>query len=369
MKPATLKNKTQLSITSQTTLTAFFKLCASGKIVLLGVFLILLAIAPFLEGCATDAQSQNIVPTSFKLVTLHPKTVSLVIEGGRATNPMMGADIPNSVFQSALTEAITKSKVFTQVSDYSSSDYILKVSINASARQPQGFDLKDTMTATWELRSTHSNIVVWKDLIATDFTATMHDSFINAGKRFRMAREGAARENIQTAIEEISALKPEVIAQQQMQREKEQGAIQFRVLSASIPNGQQWECLQIASIQDNPQGLSLGPPSERQYKGFEPKTGSSFVVIEFCISNVLKPFLSKGSDVAIVDGKGVVHDALATTSGKGKDYWDAFFFVTFLPDSESQSRNFRWLYCIPSVAIAGSCVRFQGQTYPITISN
>ena len=183
-------------------------MCEIHKTVCQSVFLILLAVAPFLEGCATDAHPQNMVPVSFNLLTRHSKTVSLVIGGGRPTHAMTGADIPNAVFQSALAEAIMKSKVFAQVSDDSSADYILKVTIDTSARQPSGFDLKDTMTATWEIRSRQSNIAVWKDLITTDFTATMHDSALG-GKRFRMAREGAARENIKTGIQEISTLKLE----------------------------------------------------------------------------------------------------------------------------------------------------------------
>ncbi len=93
------------------------------------------------------------------------------------------------------------------------------------------------------------------------------------------------------------------------------------------------------------------------------------VQIEFSVSGTSKPSSLFPSEVEIVDGKGTLHEAEMTASTKGKEYWDKFLYVTVPADSEAQQHTFRWLYAVPSDAIGGSSVRFQGMSYPLKISN
>ena len=169
---------------------------------------IILAIAPFLGGCAMNARPKNMTPSSFEVVNKHSKAVCIQIIGDVRGSFDWPTGVLNADFQSALTEAIMKSEVFSKVSADSNADYVLTVDIAAASHQKAGVKLGDTMTARWELRSTRPNAVVWKDIITTDFTATGGDAFV-AMKRFRLAREGAARENIRTGIQEISDVKLE----------------------------------------------------------------------------------------------------------------------------------------------------------------
>jgi hypothetical protein len=171
----------------------------------LGMLISIIAVALFGGGCAMNARPEKMTPCSFGLVNKHPQTVSLHVFGGGPSGFNHPTEISDADFLSALTKAVQESQVFSQIAADSDAAYILTVNIAYSANKDVGFDMKDTLTATWELRSTHPNGVVWKDIITTDFTSKFGDA-LDGGKRFRLAREGAARKNIQTGLQEISAL-------------------------------------------------------------------------------------------------------------------------------------------------------------------
>jgi hypothetical protein len=115
-----------------------------------------------------------------------------------------------------------------------------------------------------------------------------------------------------------------VVAQQQSQRPKEQ-THQLSVVSAAIPNGQQWMSRAVLSIGIDPQAGPVLRPAEKQYQSVDPAKGNSLVVVEFSFPNVSEPFQISANSVEIIDGKGSASGAAAEAAEKGKNYWDGFF--------------------------------------------
>lgn len=60
------------------------------------------------------------------------------------------------------------------------------------------------MTVLWSLSRVDTEETIWQDLVLSSCTATVGDAFVGT-TRMRMATEGAARNNIRTALERLAA--------------------------------------------------------------------------------------------------------------------------------------------------------------------
>jgi len=164
-------------------------------------FLVLLALAALLGGCATQATNVAMVPETIDTTNKHPGTVSIAVSGG---SDAMGK-IPNENFKQALADAITKSQVFSKVIDGTSGNYLLTVAMSNLQQPLMAIDMTVKVEAGWTLKRA-SGETVWQESILTEHTATMSDSVAGL-TRMRLATEGAARKNIAAGLAKISKLK------------------------------------------------------------------------------------------------------------------------------------------------------------------
>ena len=168
--------------------------------------LILLAFPALLFGCATSAKIKNMIPQSIYITYQNPNSISTTVTGGKDTDPLLISKISDVDFQAALEEAILFSGVFSDIIAIDQAEYHLEVII-INLKQPiAGFDMTVSLRAQWKLTKLSSSQVIYQDVIASEFTATVIDKFYGV-ERLRVANEGAARNNIEKGISLISAVK------------------------------------------------------------------------------------------------------------------------------------------------------------------
>jgi hypothetical protein len=160
----------------------------------------------FLGGCATPAQSNAMVPTSMGSVTRHAESLSLSVTGGSGTSAAGASQISNADFASALGQSIQQSGLFAKIIPAGQSgDYHLEVAIVRLQQPMFGFSMTATIETNWTLTRLSDHAVIWRKAITTSHTAKAGEAFAGV-TRLRLATEGAARDNIQDAITQMSAV-------------------------------------------------------------------------------------------------------------------------------------------------------------------
>jgi len=157
-------------------------------------------------GCSRPPKAINLVPNDFNMIHRHDASVKIVVEGGTEPGKETTiSEITNDIFKEALTKAIHKSNLFREVL-VEGGDYLLKVTINNQEMGERGFaDMDVDVMTSWQLTDNNTLKVIWKDVVATNYKATVSDAF-DGGKRYRVAKEKAANKNIQLGIQELSKL-------------------------------------------------------------------------------------------------------------------------------------------------------------------
>lgn len=158
-------------------------------------------------GCASPAQSKAMVAVpTMGSVKSHDGKVSLNVTGGSETSAMGASQISSADFATALRDSIQKSGLFSAVvAAGGDEDYHIEVAIVRVDQPMMGFSMTVTFETTWTLSGKNDQTVFWRKAISSRFTATVGDAFAGV-TRLRLANEGAARENIQEAIAQMSAL-------------------------------------------------------------------------------------------------------------------------------------------------------------------
>ncbi len=169
------------------------------------VFSGLLGIALIASGCATASKPTAMVAETMSVSNQHAASVSIEVTGGSETSSMGASNISNRDFAEAIRTSISQSGLFTDISSANLADYRLTADIVELNRPMFGTSFTVDLEVTWRLRRTSDTYVVWEKAIASSFTATMGDAFSGA-TRLRLANEGAARENIREAIQEMAEL-------------------------------------------------------------------------------------------------------------------------------------------------------------------
>lgn len=159
----------------------------------------------FCGGCASASKPEAMVAASAFGVKPHPQSVSINVTGGAETSAMGASNISNADFAEAIKTSILQTKLFAQVLGADASDYQLDVQIVRLDRPTFGLTFTVNLEADWRLRRRSDQTVVWEKAITSSFTANMGDAFAGV-TRLRLANEGAARENIKQAIQQMSAL-------------------------------------------------------------------------------------------------------------------------------------------------------------------
>ncbi|MDB6166533.1 MAG: hypothetical protein JWQ83_1673 [Lacunisphaera sp.] len=175
--------------------------------ILQNLLILLLALAGLLAGgCATPAQSNAMVPTALGAITSHHGSITVNVTGGSATSAAGASQISNADFASALSQSIQQSKLFTTLLPAGpATDYHLEVTIVRLQQPMFGLSMTATFETNWTLSSLSDKAIVWRKAITTSHTVGAGEALAGV-TRLRLATEGAARDNIQNAITQISAL-------------------------------------------------------------------------------------------------------------------------------------------------------------------
>ena len=131
--------------------------------------------------------------------------VSIAVVGGKKTSSVRASQIADEDFAQALRDSIEKSGVFSKVSNGPDAHYRLDAFIGQLSQPFAGFDMTVTMEVSYILNDARAQQRIWQKNIVTTHTATVGDAFVGA-RRLQLANEGAARKNIEEALQEMSKL-------------------------------------------------------------------------------------------------------------------------------------------------------------------
>jgi hypothetical protein len=163
----------------------------------------LLAALLLIGGCASSLTQESLVPTGMVISKKHQETVRLGVSGGAETSE--GLAISNASLEAALNQAITESKLFSQVVKGNGGDYLLTANV-FSVNQPMfGMAMTVKMEAGWTLTRRSDDKIVWQEAIRSEHTSTPGAAFAGV-TRVRLATEGAVKNNIAEALSRIAAL-------------------------------------------------------------------------------------------------------------------------------------------------------------------
>lgn len=169
----------------------------------------LLAAGFMCAGCATAARPEAM--TAVLHLPVHQSwqsssTVSVSVVGGSPTSSIGMSQISDEDFAAALQQSIEQSKLFARVLTDGTGDYRLLAFIAQLDHPFIGTSLTVSMEVDYTLSRNQSTQVVWRKAITSSYTAPFSAAFV-AATRLRLAMEGAARKNIEQAMQEISQLR------------------------------------------------------------------------------------------------------------------------------------------------------------------
>jgi hypothetical protein len=169
---------------------------------------LLLAAILICAGCATGAKPEAMTAVLTIPVHQSPSTVAVSVLGGRDTSAMGASQISDEDFATALRQSIEQSKLFARVSDEGTTNYQLQAFITQVNHPYFGASMTVSMEVDYTLSRTQPKQTVWHKTMTSSYTAPFSAAFVGA-TRLRLAMEGAARRNIEQAIQEISQLRLE----------------------------------------------------------------------------------------------------------------------------------------------------------------
>lgn len=178
----------------------------NNRILFLPLIAIFVSAIGGLSGCTSPASQKGMVVSNIPDVHRHSSTVAIISQGNNVSAGSGKGIVISSVdFAEAIEESIIKNGLFTEVIHGKDADYTLYVTIVRTSIPSFG-PPKSTVSifAEWSLFDT-GNHVVMRETIKTSHTTTMGDAIV-ALTRFRLAVEGAVRENISLGLIAISKL-------------------------------------------------------------------------------------------------------------------------------------------------------------------
>jgi len=160
--------------------------------------------ACLLTGCATASKSDAMVAESVAVNHTSSGDVSVAVAGGKETTKMGASQISDDAFAQALRDSVAKSRLFKAVAD-TGGRYKLSAFIGKVDQPVMGFSMTVKMEVSYTLVDTASGKTVWAKNIASEHTAKPSEAFAGV-TRLRLANEGAAKDNIQQALTELSTI-------------------------------------------------------------------------------------------------------------------------------------------------------------------
>jgi hypothetical protein len=178
----------------------------SGRTPFLVPSVFVLIMAVFACGCASPAKVSRMRAQAVLVPREQPFSVGVEAQGGKETNPALNSEISNDSFAEAIRNSIIKFGVFRSVVTTDNGDYLLKAQIFDDEKPMFGLDMTMKMSVDWTIIHTSTQKIVFETTTYKSFTATMGDALVGI-TRLRLAEEGAARENIEDGLNQISQLK------------------------------------------------------------------------------------------------------------------------------------------------------------------
>ena len=169
-----------------------------GRIYGLGFAICLLVV---LAGCSTGVSSVRMIPEDVVVTNRHPYSVMVITSGGQES--MLGPDLSNEDFQSAVVGSLKKYNIFKSVVTDGISDLRLEVVLQKVDKPSFGLDMTASIATKWTFSNVGGDKIETSDIITNTYTATVGDALIGQ-KRILMAIEGAARSNIRDALMKTS---------------------------------------------------------------------------------------------------------------------------------------------------------------------
>jgi hypothetical protein len=120
------------------------------------------------------------------------------VEGG---SDEVQAGISNAEFEQAVRRSLLASGLYSEITE--SAPYRLDVVLGDIRLPIAGADMTTVMTVLWSLSRSDTRETVWQALIESQYTAQAGESLIGV-VRVRMATEGAARANIEKALQQLA---------------------------------------------------------------------------------------------------------------------------------------------------------------------
>ena len=164
----------------------------------------ILAAASLLSGCATASKADAMVAKPVAVTHASSSDISVTVLGGKDTTKMGASQISDDAFAQALRDSISQSGLFKAVAA-TGGRYKLSAFIGKVDQPILGFNMTVKMEVSYTLVDTKSGKAVWSKNIASEHTAKATEAFAGV-TRLRLANEGAARDNIEQALNEMSAL-------------------------------------------------------------------------------------------------------------------------------------------------------------------
>ena len=171
---------------------------------LLAVVTSVLVAASVLSGCATASKPDAMVAKPVAVTHASSSDVSVTVAGGQDTSKMGASQISDDAFAQALRDSITQSGLFKAVA-VTGGRYKLSAFIGKVDQPMMGFSMTVKMEVSYTLVDTTSGKAVWSKNIASEHTAKASEAFAGV-TRLRLANEGAAKDNIEQALTEMSTL-------------------------------------------------------------------------------------------------------------------------------------------------------------------
>ena len=174
-----------------------------------GLLITILACA----GCGVAANVPKAHPDAMMAQTNRPiykssSSVVVAVLRAHTTPAMLLPRITSEDFTQALRQSIEHSGLFAQAKKDGQASYELQASI-AQVDQPMfASSMTVSMDVSYTLARMQPRQVVWEKVVTSTYTVPFDVSFV-AATRALLAAEGAARANIEQAIQEMSQLQLE----------------------------------------------------------------------------------------------------------------------------------------------------------------
>jgi len=169
-----------------------------------------------LWGCAGAAEVDGMVarPAGGAVTGDFPLRQSVgltVVEGGKASVPLLAAEVDNPAFAAALRRSLASADLLA--ADGGRARYALHATLLRADQPVRGLTAKAVAAKVhYRLQEVVSQRVVFDQSIETRYTATLEDSLI-AAARHREANEAAVRRNFEVLIGKLRSLGPADLAQ------------------------------------------------------------------------------------------------------------------------------------------------------------